>query len=59
MIPYENLEVTEETLGTGTVWCFIKGVYLGTKFAIKKIKLDEDMKLMDTPRGSDHEVSLY
>ena len=46
MIPYENLEVTEETLGTGTVWCFIKGVYLGTKFAIKKIKLDEDMKLM-------------
>ena len=44
MIPYENLEVTE-TLGTGTFGVVIKGVYLGTKVAIKKIKLDEDMKL--------------
>ena len=38
MIPYENLEVTEETLGTDVA-------YMGTEVAIKKIKLDEDMKL--------------
>ena len=46
MIPYEDLEVTVETLGTGTFGVVIKGVYLGTEVAIKKIKLDEDMKLV-------------
>ena len=42
MIPYENLEVTEETLGTKTFGVVIN---LGTEVAIKKIKMDEDMKL--------------
>ena len=45
MIPYENLEVTEVTLGSGTCGVVFKGVYLGTEVAIKKIKMDEDMKL--------------
>eukprot|EP00731_Ephydatia_muelleri_P014843 Em0008g563a len=45
MIPYENLEVTEVTLGSGTCGVVVKGVYLGTEFAIKKIKMDDDMKL--------------
>ena len=45
MIPYENLEVTEVTLGSGTFGVVVKGVYLGTEVAIKKIKMDDDMKL--------------
>ena len=42
MIPYENLEVTEVTLGSGTFGVVVKG---GTEVAIKMIKMDDDMKL--------------
>eukprot|EP00731_Ephydatia_muelleri_P013068 Em0007g378a len=45
MIPYENLEVTEVTLGSGTFGVVVKGVYLGTEVAIKMIKMDDDMNL--------------
>ena len=33
------------TLGSGTFGVVIKGVYLGTQVAIKKIKMDDDIKL--------------
>lgn len=41
MIPYDQLEVSDETLGTGTFGVVKKGVFLGTPVALKIIRMED------------------